>query len=300
MRLADGLDQAAGLRRLLGAGATPETLAVFGPEASLNAMACASLAFALAQRGGPVCVIDEAAGPRNVAGQFGLSPRFGLTDVLRDGIGLEDAMVRVPGGARLLRAEQGLGQVATTDERTWARLGDAFARASWAWVLLAAPAAAGPSLALAAPRRLLVLPARRQRLTEAYAMVKGIQQMQPDGRWQVLVMNATDAAQAATLTAALNDTARRFLGIEMDFLGVVPRDGKVEQAARAMRPLLEISPASPAATAFRGLAEALHTGPVAAGMDHHVFWQRLGLFGRLSGQLAPQQPWRMRHGRAYG
>lgn len=301
MRPADGGDQAAGLRRLLADRTALRTVGLFGPDVGLNATACAQLGHALAQANAGVCILDEAPGPRNVAGQFGLSPRHGVAAVLRGEAILDEVMQSGPAGIKLLRADQGMAGTAETDERGWAMLADDFAATEWSWLLLAAPADPRDALALTASRRLLVLPASRARLTEAYAILKGVQQAQPDGLWQVVIMNVTEGERAAQLADSLADTARRFLGVELGFLGFVPRDPKLDQATRSMRPLADISPASPAAVAFRELAEAMRGWPLLeAGMDARAFWQRVGLFSRLNDRSPPSQTPRVRHGRAYG
>jgi len=295
-------DQAAGLRRLLGEQNAFRAVGLIGPDAELNACAAAGLAFALAHRGGRVCVVDEAPGPRNVAGQLGLTPRAGLAEVVRGDSHLDDALVGIADGLSLLRAEQGLAHAAEADDRHWSRLSDDFAAGTWEWLLLGAPEDERPSLALAAPLRLLVLPAVKGRLTEAYAVLKAAHRRQPDAGWLALFMQADDDDRTAQLMAALNETTRRFLSLEIGLLGAVPKDAKLDIALRTMRPVHEVSPAAPAATAFRQLAEGLHGTPAefAAGLDAKLFWQRLGLFGRLNRQPRYPSTRHVQHGRAYG
>jgi flagellar biosynthesis protein FlhG len=293
-------DQAAGLRRLLGDQNTLRTLGLFGPDAELNAVAGANLAFALNHRGGNVCLIDEAPGPRNIAGQFGLSPRHNLAEVLRGGLSLDDALTQAPGDLQLLDAEQGFAQVAETDERTWNRLSDDFVRHDWEWLVLAAPPDERPSLALAAPLRLLVLPTVKSRLTEAYAILKAAHRRQPDARWLVLFMNAGDDNKVDQLNAALNETARHFLDIDLGLLGALPKDEQLDMASRALRPVLELAPAAPAAQAIRALADRLHDASgLSAQPDARMFWQRMGLFSRLN-QPPRYQNRHAQHRRAYG
>jgi flagellar biosynthesis protein FlhG len=295
-------DQAAGLRRLLGEQNAFRAVGLIGPDAELNACAAAGLAFALAHQGGRVCILDEAPGPRNVAGQLGLTPRHGLADAARGEIHLEDALVGLDDGLSLLRAERGLSDAAESDDRLWSRLSDDFAAGAWEWLVLNTPEDERPSLALAAPLRLLVLPAVKARLTEAYAVLKAAHRRQPDVRWLALFMHADDDQRTGQLMTTLNETTRRFLGLEIALLGAVPRDAKLDIALRSMRPVHEVSPAAPAATAFRHLAGVLRGTPAdfTTGMDAKVFWQRLGLFGRLNRQ--PRQPStrHVQHGRAYG
>lgn len=302
MRRLEPDDQAAGLRRLLGEQNAFRAVGLIGPDAELNACAAAGLAFALAHRGDRVCVIDEAPGPRNVAGQLGLTPRHGLADVARGDSPLDEALVGLADGLSLLRAEQGLAQVAEADDRHWSRLSDDFAAGTWEWLLLSAPEDERPSLALAAPLRLLVLPAAKSRLTEAYAVLKAAHRKQPDAGWLALFMQADDEDRTGQLMATLNETTRRFLDLELGLLGAVPKDAKLDIALRSMRPVHEVSPGAPAASAFRQLAESLHatSADPGTGMDAKVFWQRLGLFGRLNRQPRYPSTRHVQHGRAYG
>lgn len=301
MRRLEPDDQASGLRRLLGEQHSLRTVGLFGPDPDLNAAAAAGIAFALSLRGGNVCLIDEAPGPHNVAGQLGLTPRFSLADVAHGRQPLEEALVAIPDGPHLLRAEQGLAQVSEADDRYWGRLSDDFAAGAWEWLLLAAPADERPCLALAASLRILVLPTAKSRLTEAYAVLKAAHHKQPDTAWLALFMNADGGERTEQLMATLNETTQRFLGIGIGLFGAVPKDARLDIAMRTMRPLHQVAPSTPAAVAFRQLAERLHDNdPADTGMDAKVFWQRLGLFSRLNKQPRHQTTRHVQHGRAYG
>jgi flagellar biosynthesis protein FlhG len=294
-------DQAAGLRRLLGERNTLRALGVFGPDAELNAVATANLAFALRQRGDKICLIDEAHAPRNAASLFGLSPMHGLGEVAHGGVCLNDALASPYDGLHLLAADRGFDHAAEADDRVWNRIGEDFARHEWEWLLLAAPSDERlPSLALAAPQRLLVLPAAKSRLTEAYAVLKTSSRKQPDTRWLVLFMNAGGDDKVSQLMTALNETARQFLDIGLEAVGAVPKDPQLDNAARTLYPVLERSPTSPASQAFRQLAERLDDDPAAEnGLGAKLIWQRMGLFSRMNQQ--PRHSKRhVQHGRAYG
>jgi flagellar biosynthesis protein FlhG len=51
--------------------------------------------------------------------------------------------------------------------------------------------------------------------------------------------------------------ARRFLNIDMPFMGAVPFDPAVASAVRRQEPVLTAYPQSPAAQAYRALAQKL-------------------------------------------
>lgn len=301
MQPAELLDQATGLRRLLGEQGGLSTTGVFGPDSELNAAVTASLAFALARRGSPVCVMDELPGPGNVAGYLGIAVGHGLRELSKGAVSLSDALATGPAGVQVLEAGNGVALAASMSESAWRRLGDEMQKVACEWLLITATGDDLPSLALACPCRLLVLPAQKNRLPEAYATLKAAHQRQPDGRWRVLVMNAGSDEQAQQLMNALNETASRFLDIQLEYAGAVPKDENINMAARSMRPLLEISPASVAAQAFRALAEAMQAwSSVGLNMGPDVFWQRLGLFSRMSAMAAQRTNSQIRHGRVYG
>lgn len=302
MRRLEPDDQASGLRRLLGDQNVFRSIGLFGPDAVLNAAVAANLGVALSMRGGRVCLIDEAPGPHNVAGQFGLTPRFDLTDVAHGRQTLNGALTEIPEGPALLSAERGLECLSDADDRYWSRLAGDFADSDWEWLLMAAPTTEAPCLALTAPRRILVLPAAKSRLAEAYVVLKTAHQKQPDAQWSALFMEVTDDHRAVQIMASLNETTRRFLDIEVALLGMVPKDEKLDIALRTMRPLHEVSPSAPASQAFRRAAARLHeeSPDAGAGMDARVFWQRLGLFSRLNRPPSHQTSRHVQHGRAYG
>jgi flagellar biosynthesis protein FlhG len=293
-------DQAAGLRRLLGGQHRLNAVGLLGPDPLLTAQAAANLAYALNRRGSRVCLIDEAPGPHNATGQFGISADLTLADVLKRRGTLDDALAQVADGLLLLPATRGLSWAAMTDERDWNRLAGDLVRMEPDWLLIAAQADDRATLALATPFRILVLPAQRNRLTEAYAVLKATHHRQPDARWSALCMQVEmDGAEQSV--AALNETTRRFLGIDVGLLGAIPRDVEMDRSLRTMRLILEATPSSPAATALRQVAEQVvgQATQLDERIETEAFWRRLGLLGRLNRERIPRKP-AVSRGRAYG
>lgn len=276
---AAGLDQATGLRRILGAESAPRALGIFGADAALNAHAGANLACALARRGASVTVIDEMPLPMNVATRLGIVPETSLGQCLT---GQAAPARQAHGeGVRVLRAERLLRDAAGLPPQAWRRIESALPANDIDWLLFAAPADELPSLALASPVRVLVVPGARDRLTESYALLKSLHHLQPEGRWWLLFMELDDTARAEAMLAAITETSRRFLEVEPGYLGHVPRDGKLRLAERALRALVDFAPDSAAAAAFRSAADVLaRQAPASDKLEYSGFWQRMGLMGR--------------------
>lgn len=281
------LDQASGLRQLLGGDCGLRAVGVFGGSAALNAEAAANLASAMAQRGSAAWIFDEMAAPASVARQFGLAPTLGLSPWLRGACGLDSALVESANGVRLLACAQGTRLLAATPPDAWAKRADELSQAAIDWLFLAAPADAQPCLAYAAPLRILVVQGSKNHLTEAYALLKTVHHQQPEGRWWILFSHLAEPERATLMMQAITETSRRFLEVEPGYLGVIAQDGKLELATRAMRPILDYAPASVAASAFRNAAETLAQAiqPV-TGAGIRDFWLRMGLVSRsLAGHL---------------
>jgi len=286
-------DQAAGLRRMMGQRPRFLPLGICGTDPALTALASAHLAYALSGRGLPIWVVDEAAAPHNVATCFGLPLRRTLDQVLRQG-GTPDAAVSgVAPGLSCLAIDGGMAWLGGMPEGRWQLTVDALKglpEQPQCLLLHTQPGAEAGSLAMCARDRLLVLPQGRSALTQAYALMKGVQRLYPSERWHVLVMQARDEMAARETFAALESTARRFLDIRPQWLGSVPRDATLTEAGRRRLTVQEIPADRPGVQAFRRLAEALATVLTGAGMyQPDEFWLKMWMFSRLTAEAVPEK-----------
>ncbi len=286
-------DQAAGLRRMMGQAPRFLPLGLCGTDPLLTALATAHLAYALNARGLPVWVVDEAAAPRNAATCFGLPLRWTLDQVLRQGGTAGSAVRTVVPGLSCLAIGGGMAWLGSMPEGQWQRTVDALTmlpEQPQCLLLHASPGAEAGSLAMCARDRLLVLPQGRSALTQAYALMKGVQRLYPSERWHVLVMQAKDEATARETFAALASTAQRFLDLRPRWLGSVPRDSALTEAGRRMLTVQEIPADKPGVQAFRRLAEALATLLIGAGMYQPTeFWLKMWMFSRLTAEAVPEK-----------
>lgn len=283
------LDQASGLRRLLGRQAPFHACAVFGTDSSLKAMALASFAYALARRGESVAVLDEVESPHNVATQYGLTPRYRLAEVLQGRGMLDKALIEAPGDVRLFLTGAIADALNRMSDTAWDRRLDDLLQivGGQGWLMVNSQSGAKPSaLAASCTHRLLVLPDRKSALPEAYALLKAAHRMRPDGRWHVLFMNQRSQPDAEGLFANLATTAQRFLDVQLEWFGAVPQDEKLAQSMRLMRPLLDVAPDCAGSLAFKALAESARGWASGDAMGAQEFWQRTYLLGQIVADAA--------------
>lgn len=285
-------DQAAGLRRLLGQAPDLQAVGLFGADAVLTARTAAALADGLARRGAHLWLLDEPPPPSNAATQFGLHPPPALEQLAA---GLSDPGDELPGSdgaARVLALAGGTRALARLDESAWPTLAAGLEALPNRpeWLLIHADSSGGaPSIALMAETRILITQARKSALTDAYGLLKQAEQSRPARQWLVLLVNVSDPQAAQRAFDGLADTARRFLGARLQWLGLVPQDNHLESAARRMRPLLEYAPRSAAAAAFRALAGEVLGQMGEKTFQWHDFWQKMWLFSRSTVHM-PRPP----------
>lgn len=288
MRLADPLDQATGLRRLFAADTAFRAVGILGPDARRNARVTAGLGLALGRRGSHALILDEAAAPHNVGSLLGIFTRRTLRDVVRAG-DLAQAIHSAAQGVDLLAAQDGIAALARMDEREVLRLADDWRGHAEApqWLLLNSAPGSGPSLSATADLRVLVLPGAKSRLAEAYTVMKSAHTVWPGSAWLVVVEGA-EAAAGESLFTALRETARRFLGIQSEFLGTLPRQRE------GIHPILAdadvIGQAGNAGgSGARGaemgiMAERLVGLPVGEALGFEQYWQRMWLYCRMTAE----------------
>lgn len=285
-------DQAAGLRKLLGQVPDLHAVGLFGNDAVLTARATAALADGLARRGAALWVLDELPPPTNVAAQFGVHPHAHLGQLAEGIVMPADALQTITSGARLLSAQGGARTLAAVAESGWRAMMrglDALAERP-EWLLIHGDIGCGSqSLALMADTRILVTQDRKGALTDSYGLLKAAEQSHPARVWRVMMMNAEDADAARHAFDNLAATARRFLNLDLRLLGIVPKDARLEQAARQMRPLLDIAPQCAAAQAIRRLADTLFEQIGDKAFQWHDFWQKMWLFSRHATHMPTTQ-----------
>ncbi|MBF8377223.1 AAA family ATPase [Alicyclobacillus mali] len=218
---------------------------------------CVNLALAFAEDEMRVLVIDADTGFADVEILFDSTPLLTLCDVVA-GASMEEALLATRPHVDLLaggsgRCFDGIG------EDGWARLLRAIARVSarYAWVLVdCAPgvhALAERMLKFGATPICVVTP-EPTAITDGYALLKWMHVKNLGAEPWLVVNRAKSKAEADDTASRLVDAAERFLKMRVVYAGWIRDDPAVVKSVMARRPLLQLSPGSPAASNYRQLA----------------------------------------------
>ncbi len=222
----------------------------------------ANVAVALGELGARVLLLDADIAQANLDLLLGVNPRFDLQHVILGGRSLEEIVVPGPRGVSLIPASSGVPELAELDdyrlECLIRGLGNLEANAD----LILIDAASGTSrqvltFCLAADEVAIVTTPEMPAFSDAYALIKLLQQRGLT-RPPSLVVNAAGSPDEADEVAhRLRSVARRFLRLEPEFWGQVPYDPAIPRAVRRQEPVVSAFPRSAAATAYRALAARL-------------------------------------------
>lgn len=240
----------------------------------------AGLAMALAQTGQRVTVLDADFGLANLDILLGLTPTHTLEHVLRGEKLLEEIVLDGPLGIRVIPASSGIQELTRLDTTAELRLVQGLQRVAEGqdWLLIDTAAGIHDSvvkLLLAAQEVILVTTPEPTSLVDAYAMVKVVHLRDPQKPLWMLVNNAQTQAEAEETLEQLQAAVQRFLGRELQVLGMIPADPCLLQSVREQRGVVERFPRSPAALAFRALANQLKKKVPLQKDGFASFWRQL-------------------------
>jgi len=253
------VDQAAGLRRLLGAGQLQVVTFVAGCEGVGRSVAVANIGVALARLGKEVLIIDEHASRDDIASAFGLQATYDLLNVVQRELFLPQVLLQPMNGLRILpaaRAVKKLGRLSLPQQQT---LLDAMCGLERPIdVILVDASLAHPHgfspFGLASQEAVVVLSGNSTSITEAYALIKKVSHAFARRHFRILVNKVRSYPDARSIFDNIAQvTAQRGIA-RLEYAGAIPLDEALRQACLLGRPVLTQSPDSAAAMAFRDIA----------------------------------------------
>ena len=259
-----GLDQAARLRARVGRRCRVVTV-TSGKGGVGKTTLAANLGLELARSGKEVLLLDGDLGLANLGILFNVAPRWDLEDVLTGRATLEDAVVQLRPGLRLIPAAAGASFLADmSPERREALLADIQAFGARADVLMIDTGAgiSGTVLSLVdlADRTLVVTTHEPTALSDAYGLIKAAVKRGATGI-ELVVNLAASHVQARDTHARLCRLTQRFLAVSPPLVAVIPREECVGEAIVRQEPLTAIYPYARATRAVASLAQLINGNP---------------------------------------
>jgi flagellar biosynthesis protein FlhG len=262
MRNEHGMDQAAGLRRLLVSNQTRLITVVAGKAGVGRTSMTLNLASALARSGKDVLVLDENLSPNNLVDRLMLSTQRDLFDVAQGRCTVQQAVAHVQGFSVMssARAMRALADMAEFDQQRFEQaLSEASAGADVMLVdaaLLAGQSVISSSLA-SGVTLLVVVDATASGITESYALIKRLAVENAKLQFEIVINKVASEIEARNVFDNMAKVARRHLAAHLEYLGHIPSDAKLARANQLGRAVVEAFPGSASAKAYMELSQRL-------------------------------------------
>lgn len=292
------MDQADTLRKLMRdrvdkptyAGLTGRVITVASGKGGVGkSCLVANLGTSLARMGQRVLVIDADFGLANLEILFGVQAEASFEQVMSGEATLQDAVIGVEPNLWLLPSRSGL-----MDARKWAgpereRLVEILEQCPWEMDVIILDAGAGISdtvlsLHSAENESIVILTPEPTSMADGYGLIKTLRKEVSLKRVSIVVNQVTDGREGQQTFQKLKEIAARFLDIQLDYLGHLPRDEKIIQSVMKRRILLDLDGGAPASKCIGLIAKRL----LAERLNHEEV-MGLSRIQEESAQLAPGQ-----------
>jgi flagellar biosynthesis protein FlhG len=244
-------------------GARPHTLAVTSGKGGVGKSNVAvNVALELAALGDRVSLLDADLALANADVLLGLNPQYHLGHVLQGQRTLQEVVIEVSQGLRLIPGGSGIEDLAnlTRGQHThlMGELQALEAEADCMIIDTAAGLAENVTGVLrAADEVIVVTTPDPTSVVDAYAMIKVLHQQKSAKPILVVINDVVGIGDAERVFAQLQAAVTRFLDHRLVHLGTIPRDAELAEAVREQIPVVQYAPETPASRALRSIARQL-------------------------------------------
>jgi flagellar biosynthesis protein FlhG len=225
-----------------------------------------NICYGLHQHGHPVLLMDCDMGLANMDVLLGIAPQKHIQDVLLSNNDPAEVLISIglsqETALDLIPANSGLAEFAELDVGARSILREKLIPLTSQYDYLCLDIGAGISttaLGFAAMThlRIVVITPEPTSLTDSYAMMKILTARHNVHEFYILVNQVESPAEAKQTYNRLAQVCKRFLGFAPAYLGEVRLDRAVVEAVRKQKPLMQLTPLSPAAVDCMTLANTL-------------------------------------------
>lgn len=242
-----------------------------------------NVALEWAALGRRVSLLDADLALANADVLLGLNPQYHLGHVLHGQRALQDIIIEVAYGVRLIPGGSGVEELANLARQQHTQLigelQELEAEADCMIIDTAAGIAENVTGVLhAADEVIIVTTPDPTAVVDAYAVIKVLHQQNPAKPLWVIVNDVVGIGDADRIFAQLQSAVTRFLGRKLMMLGTIPRDAQLAEAVREQVPVVLYAPDTPASRSLRLIAKQLeseHATGSKRPADQRSFWAAL-------------------------
>ncbi len=268
------MDQAEQLRRLVNQQNRPKNTArvitvTSGKGGVGKSSTSLNLAISLSRLGNRVLILDADFGLANIEVMLGIRPKFNLADLMFYGKELQDIITEGPQNVGFISGGSGIAELTRlTKEQIMYLIQKMDYLDEIADIIIVDTGAGISDLVMefvsVSSEVLLVTTPEPTSITDSYAVLKALHRRDNFNKEETIIKMISNRIyseeEGKEIFNKLNTVVKKFLNIEMEYLGGIPQDRAVSQAIMQQKPVIMAYPNSTAAKAIVSLAERICQG----------------------------------------
>lgn len=225
-----------------------------------------NLALQFRRQGKRVIIFDADFGLANIEVMFGVIPKYTLADLIFKGKEIKEILTEGPEGVMFVSGGSGIARLVNLDQEQIKRLVYKMSELEQLADIVIIDTGAGisPSVlefVVSSPEVLLVTTPEPTSITDSYALLKSLSMAQAESgkrsKVRVITNKVASQSESESIYEKLSTVVKRFLDLDMEYLGAVPMDGYNVKAIMKQKPVSLAYPSSSAALAFNKIRKKL-------------------------------------------
>jgi len=221
-----------------------------------------NLAIVLSRLGQRVVVMDADLGLANVDIILGIVPMYSLLDVVRGAKTLEEILVSGPEGMKVIPGGSGLVDLANLSADQRDRLLEGLLSLETMADIMLIDTGAGLSRTVlsfvsAADELIVITTPEPTAMTDAYGIIKVVTKHKIHEQVRLVVNQVRDQSEGYDIACRFADVSRKFLQVDVSFLGEICYDQQVVRAVKQQQPFVTLFPRTRATHDIQGIAGRL-------------------------------------------
>ncbi len=218
-----------------------------------------NLGIALAKKGKKVLILDADLGMANVDVLMDISPKYNLQHLLSGQKSLADIIVEGPNQIKIVPGGSGISELADITDEKRGRLISGFIEIENQSDITLIDTGAGISknvlsFILAAKEALIITTPEPTAITDAYGLIKVINQRNIDIDIELLINMASNEREAKEISERIVLVSKQFLNKHVEDFGFILKDNAINQAVRKQQPFIISFPYSNASKCINNIA----------------------------------------------
>ena len=222
----------------------------------------ANLGYAFSELGKKVLILDADIGLGNLDVLLGMAPKYNLSHVILGEKRLNEIIISGPGDMQILPASSGIQELTRLSHNQKIKLLTEIDKLIDSVDILFIDTAAGISsnvmdFSVTAHEIIVVVSPEPTSITDAYALMKVLSLKYSEKCCYLLTNQVVSAQEGREVFRQLNLVAKKFLDINVDYLGSVVFDEKITQSIKNQRIVCELYPETQASRCYNELAKRI-------------------------------------------